>query len=167
MIFLISPCNSGLTRSSASMMRIQSAVACSMPKFFCGPYPGHGRTKTLSVNRRASSTVRSVLHASTTTISSAHCKVSRQARIFASSFLVIVTVAIVALFIAISSNEHASMSILPKDCLAAWENLAETEETIGSEQVVATRQERLPHSFKTTGLSGLSTIDLAFPDLEQ
>src|SRR5713226_5898275 len=99
--------------------------------------------------------------------SSTQRRVSRLAWIFASSFLVMVTAAIVASFIDASSNEHGSMSILPKDCLAVWENLAEMEETRGSEQVVAIRQERLPHSFKTTGLSVSSTIDRAFSDLEQ
>jgi hypothetical protein len=59
------------------------------------------------------------------------------------------------------------MSILPKDRFAVWENLAQMEETRRSEQVVATRHERLPHPFKTTGLSVSSTIDRAFSDLGQ
>src|SRR2546425_10156336 len=62
-----------------------------MAKFFCAPKPGHGRTKILSVNRRANSTVRSVLHASTTTISSAQATDTRQSAMFRSSLSVITT----------------------------------------------------------------------------
>jgi hypothetical protein len=61
-----------------------------------------------------------------------------------------VTVAIVASFIAASSNEHGSMSKLPKDTLAIRKRLAETDEAGSSEYVIATRQQCSLHSPKPT-----------------
>ena len=78
-----------MTCSSASSDSTQSPAACSIAKFFWATKPGHGRTHTRSVNSRASATVLSVDSASTTTISSAHAALSRQARSRASSFHVI------------------------------------------------------------------------------
>src|SRR5258707_695692 len=87
--------SSGVTRSSASRERIQPPVACSIAKFFWIAKPGHTRTDTLSVNSRAICTVLSADSASTTTISSAHATLSRQARSRSSSFqAMIVTVSL-------------------------------------------------------------------------
>src|SRR6185295_17791135 len=69
--------------------------ACAIPKFFCRPKPGQGRTETLAPQARANSTVLSRLSASTTTNSSTHRTDLKQSWILASSFLVITTQATV------------------------------------------------------------------------
>src|SRR5258707_2837461 len=61
--------SSGLTSSSASRDSIQSWVALASAEFFCGAKPFHGSTKTRAPKDCATTTVRSVLPESTTTIS--------------------------------------------------------------------------------------------------
>ena len=85
----ISAASAGVTRSSASSESIQSWLASEAAKFFCAGYPGHSRTTTRSVYRRAIATVSSVLSESTTMSSSAQDTDDSASPISAASFFVI------------------------------------------------------------------------------
>src|SRR6266545_5596016 len=86
----------GLTRSSASNDRTHGCVAWARAKFFWAAKPAQGLTKTLAVNFWAISTVRSVLSASTITISWAQATLSRQFWIPSSSLWVMMVTEIPA-----------------------------------------------------------------------
>src|SRR5262245_52467543 len=70
------------------MDRIQSCEASDAAWFFWIAYPGHSRTTTLSVYRRAIATVSSVLPESTTMISSAQAADASARPMSPASFLV-------------------------------------------------------------------------------
>src|SRR5262245_36832336 len=70
------------------MDRIQSCEASDAAWFFWFAYPGHSRTTTLSVYRRAIATVSSVLPESTTMISSAQAADASARPMSPASFLV-------------------------------------------------------------------------------
>ncbi|MNY57258.1 hypothetical protein D3C86_1934400 [compost metagenome] len=68
----ISSRRAGVTRSSASRLRIQSPVAASTARFFCGPKPGQSSVwMAVAPAARAIATVSSVL-AQSTIIASSH-----------------------------------------------------------------------------------------------
>ena len=76
------------TRSSASIESTQSPVPCDSARFFCGPKPAKGWANTRAPLSVAIATVPSWLSLSTTMRSSQNATLSRQAPMFASSFLV-------------------------------------------------------------------------------
>jgi len=76
---------SGVARSSLSRLKIQSCVAWATASLRSLPNASNLCWKTLSVNSRAMAAVASVLKESTTMSSSAHARLSRQARMFGSS----------------------------------------------------------------------------------
>src|SRR5215213_4857797 len=73
------------TRSSASRLKIQSCLACSIANCFCAPKPGHSLLITRAPQVSAISRVASVEPESTTTISSAHATDSQAALVFDSA----------------------------------------------------------------------------------
>src|ERR1041385_1377812 len=80
--------SSGVTRSSASRLKIHSWVADSAANCFCAAKPGQSRAKTRAPHSRAISRVASVERESTTTTSSAQATDSHASRIFADSLQV-------------------------------------------------------------------------------